>query len=76
MTRADSLSLSHSAIVKRLERADGHLLWSSRRERAIAQAKKTLIHDHLDHCLADATARPDPTNPSQIDEFRALAKYL
>ncbi|WMT87051.1 metal-sensing transcriptional repressor [Pelagibacterium sp. 26DY04] len=45
-------------------------------EKAIAQAKKTLIHDHLDHCLADATGGLDPTKRSEIDQFRTIAKYL
>ena len=45
-------------------------------ERAIAQAKKTLIHDHLDHCLTDATKSIDPARRVEIDEFRAIAKYL
>lgn len=45
-------------------------------EMAIAQAKKTLIHDHLDHCLADAVGPLDPEHRVAIDEFRAIAKYL
>jgi DNA-binding FrmR family transcriptional regulator len=45
-------------------------------EKAIAQAKKTLIHDHLDHCLDDAVGPLDPEHRVAIDEFRAIAKYL
>lgn len=45
-------------------------------EKAIAQAKKTLIHDHLDHCLTDAAESIDPARRVEIDEFRAIAKYL
>jgi uncharacterized protein len=45
-------------------------------EMAIAQAKKTLIHDHLDHCLADAVGPLDPEHRVAIDEFRAIARYL
>ena len=45
-------------------------------ERAIAQAKKTLIHDHLDHCLTEATHSIDPARRVEIDQFRAIAKYL
>jgi DNA-binding FrmR family transcriptional regulator len=45
-------------------------------EKAIANAKKTLIHDHLDHCLGDA-AEGLPEGPKQsIAEFRAITKYL
>ena len=27
-------------------------------EKAVAQAKKTLVHDHIDHCLEHAAERP------------------
>lgn len=45
-------------------------------EKAIAQAKKTLIHDHLDHCLADAVGPLGDADRARIDEFRDIAKYL
>ncbi|MDP2778947.1 metal-sensing transcriptional repressor [Devosia sp.] len=45
-------------------------------EKAIAQAKKTLIHDHLDHCLDNAVGPLDADHRTAIDEFRAIAKYL
>jgi DNA-binding FrmR family transcriptional regulator len=45
-------------------------------EMAIAQAKKTLIHDHLDHCLADAVGPLTDAARARIDEFRDVAKYL
>ncbi|MBW4653339.1 MAG: metal-sensing transcriptional repressor [Kaiparowitsia implicata GSE-PSE-MK54-09C] len=45
-------------------------------EMAIAQAKKTLIHDHLDHCLADAVGPLADADRAQIDEFRDIARYL
>ena len=45
-------------------------------EKAIAQAKRTLVHDHIDHCLE----RSVRTNPHEgrrsIEEFKALSKYL
>jgi hypothetical protein NreA len=44
-------------------------------EKAIAQAKRTLIEDHLDHCL-DAVAPRDGERRREIDEFREIAKYL
>jgi DNA-binding FrmR family transcriptional regulator len=37
-------------------------------EKAISAAKRTLIHDHIDHCLTDGAADPA--------ELRALAKLL
>ncbi|WP_127144881.1 metal-sensing transcriptional repressor [Pelagibacterium montanilacus] len=45
-------------------------------EKAIGQAKKTLIHDHLDHCLVDATEGLDPAHRDEIEQFRSIAKYL
>lgn len=45
-------------------------------EKAIAQAKKTLIHDHLDHCLADAVGPLADADRAQIDQFRDIARYL
>ncbi|EEW25042.1 MULTISPECIES: metal-sensing transcriptional repressor [Rhodobacterales] len=45
-------------------------------EKAIVQAKKALIHDHIDHCL-DAIAEPlAKGDRAQIDEFKLIAKYL
>ena len=82
---------SHPAIVKRLNRAGGHLrsivemIEGGRPcidiaqqlhavEKAIVAAKKALINDHIDHCLAQAEA----TNGvgSAVEEFRSISKYL
>ena len=45
-------------------------------EKAIGQAKKTLIQDHLDHCLDDAIDQPVKERRRSIQEFKAIAKYL
>lgn len=45
-------------------------------EKAIAQAKKTLIQDHLDHCLDHAVGMLDQDQRATIDEFKAITKYL
>lgn len=45
-------------------------------EKAIAQAKKTLIHDHLDHCLEGAVGPLAAGDRAAIDEFREIARYL
>jgi hypothetical protein NreA len=37
-------------------------------EKAISAAKRTLIHDHIDHCLSDGAA--------DLAELQALAKLL
>ncbi|WP_350336101.1 metal-sensing transcriptional repressor [Coralliovum pocilloporae] len=44
-------------------------------ERAIANAKRTLIHDHIDHCLGDSDRLRDEGR-SALDEFKAISKYL
>jgi DNA-binding FrmR family transcriptional regulator len=45
-------------------------------EKAVGQAKKALIQDHLDHCLEDVVG-PLPRNQrASIDEFRKITKYL
>lgn len=45
-------------------------------EKAIAQAKKTLIQDHLDHCLEEAVGPLTRDRRRSIDEFKVIAKYL
>lgn len=45
-------------------------------EKAIAQAKKTLIQDHLDHCLEEAVGPLTRDRRQSIDEFKEIAKYL
>ena len=82
---------SHSAIVKRLNRAAGHLrstvtmIEDGRTcvdiaqqldavEKAVASAKRALIHDHIDHCLNQTT---DPGGgAAAMEEFRAISRYL
>lgn len=45
-------------------------------EKAIAQAKKTLIQDHLDHCLEDVAGPLAREQRRSIDEFKEITKYL
>ncbi len=45
-------------------------------EKAIAQAKRTLIQDHLDHCLEDAVGPLPRAQRRSIDEFKEITKYL
>jgi uncharacterized protein len=45
-------------------------------EKAIQQAKKTLIHDHLDHCLNDAMSEDGRVDRAAIDGFREITRYL
>ena len=39
-------------------------------EKAIANAKRALIHDHMDHCLDTEGSEADR------DELKAIARYL
>jgi uncharacterized protein len=45
-------------------------------ESAIANAKRELIHDHMDHCLDGAVKDGAKTAKAALSEFKALAKYL
>jgi DNA-binding FrmR family transcriptional regulator len=45
-------------------------------ESAIREAKKTLIHDHLDHCLEKAVGPASQKARAPIDEFKSITKYL
>jgi DNA-binding FrmR family transcriptional regulator len=45
-------------------------------EKAIAQAKKTLIHDHIENCLEQAVGPLARNQRGPVDEFKAITKYL
>ncbi len=45
-------------------------------ERAVSEAKRTLIHDHIDHCLDDLSAPLPREERARIEEFKLIAKYL
>jgi uncharacterized protein len=45
-------------------------------EKAVAQAKKTLIQDHLDHCLEHMVEASAPQRSRELDEFKLITKYL
>lgn len=83
---------SHSNIIKRLKRAEGHLrsligmieagkpcLDLAQQlhavEAAVGNAKRELIHDHIDHCL-DGAVNDHKTSRAALAEFKALSKYL
>lgn len=45
-------------------------------EKAIINAKKALVHDHIDHCLEHAV-REEPRNADDtLREFKEISKYL
>ena len=45
-------------------------------EKAVANAKRTLIHDHIDHCIEHATGGPPVEARRAIEEFKEITKYL
>ena len=45
-------------------------------EKAICSAKKTLIHDHIDHCLERSVGPMSRDARAPINEFKEISKYL
>jgi len=45
-------------------------------ESALNSAKRTLIHDHLDHCLEQAIGSSTQADRAPIEEFKQITKYL
>ena len=45
-------------------------------EKAIAQAKKALIQDHIDHCLNHMVEGSTRTKGQSLDEFKLITRYL
>lgn len=45
-------------------------------ESAVSNAKKTLVHDHIDHCLEHAVREGTQSADDTIREFKAITKYL
>lgn len=45
-------------------------------EKAITNAKRTLIQDHLDHCLEDAVGSLPRDQRQSVDDFKMITKYL
>ena len=45
-------------------------------ESAVANAKKVLVHDHIDHCLEHAVRERSQSADETIKEFKQITKYL
>ncbi|MBP0445789.1 metal-sensing transcriptional repressor [Roseomonas sp. SSH11] len=45
-------------------------------ETDVANAKRTRIHDHLDHCLDHVVGAVPKAKRGPIDEIKAITKYL
>jgi len=44
--------------------------------RALEEAKSTLIHDHIEHCLEDAIGPVSRDQRVTIDDFKRISRYL
>ncbi|MXP65207.1 metal-sensing transcriptional repressor [Roseomonas sp. M0104] len=45
-------------------------------EKAVGNAKRLLIHDHIDHCLEDALGADARAARRSLEEFKDITKYL
>lgn len=45
-------------------------------EKAIANAKRTLVHDHIDHCLEHAVKKGPRHAADTVRAFKDITKYL
>ncbi|MBC7502386.1 MAG: metal-sensing transcriptional repressor [Herminiimonas sp.] len=45
-------------------------------EKAIRNAKKALVHDHIDHCLEYAVKKGSAKTGDTVREFKEITKYL
>lgn len=44
--------------------------------RALEEAKATLIHDHIEHCLEDAIGPVSRDQRVSIENFKKISRYL
>ena len=45
-------------------------------EKAITNAKKVLVHEHIDHCLERAVKKGSRNAEETVREFKEITKYL
>lgn len=45
-------------------------------ESAVANAKRALVHDHIDHCLEHAVREGSQNPDDTIREFKDITKFL
>lgn len=45
-------------------------------EKAVTNAKKALVHDHIDHCLEHAVKKGGRNAEDTVREFKEITKYL
>ena len=45
-------------------------------EKAVCQAKRTLIQDHIDHCLEHRLESLEEGEQASLDDFKSIIRYL
>lgn len=45
-------------------------------EKAVMEAKRTLIRDHLDHCLVAGSGAASEAERGVLEEMRAITRFL
>lgn len=45
-------------------------------ESAVTNAKKILVHDHIEHCLEQAVLEGQQSTDTTLREFKEITKYL
>ena len=45
-------------------------------EKAVCQAKRTLIQDHIDHCLEDTVSALNNGERAPLEAFKQITRYL
>ena len=45
-------------------------------EKAVANAKRELIHDHIEHCLEESSVENSKAVRTSLAELKTLTKYL
>ena len=45
-------------------------------EKAVGNAKRALIHDHIDHCLEQTVGPMSRNARGPLEEFKEITKYL
>ena len=45
-------------------------------ESAVANAKSTLIYDHVNHCLDPSASNPSAASRRALEDFKANSRYL
>jgi hypothetical protein NreA len=64
-------------VIRMIEEEEGCLKISQQLfavEKAIIQAKKNVIHDHIEHCLEDSNTKK--SKEKDLKEFKEITKYL